>query len=160
LEVEIFSQRYIPISAVHAAFTAGLVHLVDMKDPHNSNSKKSSDMLRLLVNSLYKMNLAWFWCNRSIMVIESLAEHWGVGLREEGQTQHVNEESLRSFERYKLLAHVSNPLYSTRDQEHFQPSTSENASKSTSSSVFGLDLEFFDLRQLYDDFCVPDGQMM
>ncbi|KEQ83528.1 hypothetical protein M438DRAFT_346475 [Aureobasidium pullulans EXF-150] len=153
-----YTLRCIPISAVHAAFTAGLVHLVDAKDPGNPNPSKSLNMLRLLVSSLYKMNIAWFWCNRSIMVIESLTEQWGVGLRDKGQAQQIDEESQRSFERYKLLVQGSYPTDATRERGVFSQPTSENTLEGMGFFDFGLDLDFFDLGRLYDDFCVPEGQ--
>lgn len=144
---------------MHAAFTAGLVHLVDAKDPGNPNPSKSLNMLRLLVSSLYKMNIAWFWCNRSIMVIESLAEQWGVGLRDEGQAQQIDEESQRSFERYNLLVQGSYPTDAAQERGVFSQPTSENTLEGMGFFDFGLDLDFFDLGRLYDDFCVPEGQI-
>lgn len=115
-------------------------------------------MLRLLVSSLYKMNIAWFWCNRSIMVIESLAEQWGVRLREEGQAQQVDEESQRSFERYTLLVQGSIPTNATQRPDGLPQLTSEDTLKSMGFFDFGLDLDLFDLGRLYDDFCIPEGQ--
>lgn len=134
------------------------MHLVDTRDSQSPEFKKSFSMLRLLVNSLYKMNIAWFWCNRSIMVIESLAEQWGVELQEEGQAQQVDEKSRHSFERYKLLAQGSSPVHATVQwQAHLQP-ISEDGSGSLND--FGLDLDLFDLGRLYDEFCVPEEQIL
>lgn len=133
------------------------MHLVDLRDPQGPNLKKSLNMLRLLVGSLYKMNIAWFWCNRSIMVIESLAEQWGVCLQEEGQAQQVDEKSRHSFEQYKLLAQDPSSVHATSQWHASIQPPYENASESMNILDFGLDLDLFDVGGLYDDFCVPGG---
>ncbi|PVH71472.1 hypothetical protein DL98DRAFT_471585 [Cadophora sp. DSE1049] len=96
-----YTLRYIPISGVHAAFTAAVIHLFNISDPENISADKSLQCAKILIKSLYEMNITWFWCNRSIRVIESLAadlkiDLWGTGLVHEIETVHI-----LSLERYK-----------------------------------------------------------
>ena len=151
----LYLQRNIPISAVHAAFTAGIVHLVDAKDPQNPNPNKSTNMLRLLVRSLYKMNIAWFWCNRSIMVIESLAEQLALDLWQGRKDQQVDEASRCSFEKYKQLAKNRAPDSTTPGLSvDADPAAEEFCAQSMGFFDFGLDLDLFDVERFHDEIHV------
>jgi hypothetical protein len=96
------SQRNIPISGVHAAFTAAVIHLYNAASgPHHEDDREASlRCCRALVKSLYEMNVTWFWCNRSIRVIESLAVECGVDLWGSGMAQEIDAAHFLSLQRY------------------------------------------------------------
>jgi len=94
------TQRNIPISGVHAAFTAAVIHVYNAGDPHHDDRECSLRCCRALVKSLYEMNVTWFWCNRSIRVIESLAAERGVDLWGSGMAQEIDAAHFLSLQRY------------------------------------------------------------
>jgi hypothetical protein len=46
------------------------------------------------------MNVTWFWCNRSIIVIENLAVERGVDLWGTGMAQEIDVAHFLSLQRY------------------------------------------------------------
>jgi hypothetical protein len=101
---DISPQRNIPISGVHAAFTAAVIHLYNAaaSDSHHDDDDREASLrcCRALVKSLYEMNVTWFWCNRSIRVIESLAVERGVDLWGSGMAQEIGAAHFLSLQRY------------------------------------------------------------
>ena len=93
-------QRNIPISGVHAAFTAAVIHVYNASDPQHDDQEGSLRCCRALVKSLYEMNVTWFWCNRSIRVIESLAVARGVDIWGTGMAQEIDVAHFLSLQRY------------------------------------------------------------
>lgn len=47
------------------------------------------------------MNITWFWCNRSIRVIESLADDLKIDIWGSGMLQKIDPVHIMSLERYK-----------------------------------------------------------
>jgi hypothetical protein len=67
----------------------------------NTDRGKSLHWCKTLVKSLYEMNVTWFWCNRSIRVIETLAAERGVDLWSSGLAKTVDPVHFASLERHK-----------------------------------------------------------
>lgn len=82
-------QRHLPVSAVHPAFTAAIILLLDLKVRQDSNInteaggkayKETKQYLSICIVALYEMNINWNWANRSIRAIQSLAAQWKIDL--------------------------------------------------------------------------------
>lgn len=82
-------QRHLPVSAVHPAFTAAIILLLDLKVQQDTNintdaakkaDKETRHYLSICIVALYEMNINWNWANRSIRAIRSLAAQWKVDL--------------------------------------------------------------------------------
>ncbi|KAF5560755.1 pathway-specific regulatory nit-4 [Fusarium phyllophilum] len=104
--LQIFRKNYtirnIPVSAVHPAFTAAIIHLLHIKSTGNSGRSEAMRCLYICVKSLYEMNVNWNCANRSIRAILSLAREWEIDIWAHGLAQEINEESRRQFERYEM----------------------------------------------------------
>ncbi|KAF5690916.1 pathway-specific regulatory nit-4 [Fusarium circinatum] len=104
--LQIFRKNYtirnIPVSAVHPAFTAAIIHLLHIKSSGNNGRSEVMRCLYICVKSLYEMNVNWNWANRSIRAILSLAREWDIDIWAHGLAQEINEESRRQFERYEM----------------------------------------------------------
>ncbi|KAL3419467.1 nitrogen assimilation transcription factor nit-4 [Phlyctema vagabunda] len=106
-----YGLRNIPISAVHPAFTAAVIHLGDLKSVANPSQSKIMPKLQILVKSLYDMNIAWSWSNRSIRGLEALAKEWKINIWSGGMRDEISTASLLSFQRY-----MTGEVYNSRDQ--------------------------------------------
>ncbi|EXL96025.1 fungal-specific transcription factor domain-containing protein [Fusarium oxysporum II5] len=97
-----YTTRCMPVSAVHPAFTAAIIHLLHIKSTGNNGRSEAMRCLYICVKSLYEMNVNWNWANRSIRAILSLAREWDIDIWAHGLAQEINEESRRQFERYEM----------------------------------------------------------
>ncbi|RDW87945.1 hypothetical protein BP5796_03639 [Coleophoma crateriformis] len=95
-----YGLRRIPISAVHPAYTAAVIHMADIKNAKDITRSKTMKQLQVLVKSLYDMNIAWSWSNRSIRAMETLAKEWNIDLWTGNLKKEVSQESFDSFQRY------------------------------------------------------------
>lgn len=96
-----YTDRCLPISAVHPAFTAAITHLLDYKTAADEEKKKACQRLRICIDSLYGMNINWDWANRSIRAIHSLASQWNLDLDEMGVNASASVESVAQFRKYE-----------------------------------------------------------
>ncbi|KAF4964264.1 hypothetical protein FSARC_7818 [Fusarium sarcochroum] len=97
-----FTMQCMPISAVHPAFTAAIIHLLHIKSSGHSGRSEAMRCLCICVKSLYEMNVNWNWANRSIRAVLSLAAEWDIDIWAHGLAQEISDESRRQFERYEL----------------------------------------------------------
>ncbi|KAF5711727.1 Nit-4-like protein [Fusarium globosum] len=97
-----YTMRNMPVSGVHPAFTAAIIHLLHIKSTGNYGRSEAMRCLYICVKSLYEMNVNWNWANRSIRAILSLAREWEIDIWAHGLAQEINEESRRQFERYEM----------------------------------------------------------
>jgi hypothetical protein len=94
------NQRYFPVSAVHPAFTAAIILLLDKTMRQEHDSKETTNCLRICLRALYGMNINWNWANRSIRAIHALAAQWKVDLTTLDLEHEVPEENLDHYNRY------------------------------------------------------------
>ncbi|KAF4340293.1 pathway-specific regulatory nit-4 [Fusarium beomiforme] len=97
-----YTMRNVPVSAVHPAFTAAIIHLLHIKTTGNSGRTEAMRCLYVCIKSLYEMNVNWNWANRSIRAILSLATEWEIDIWAHGLGQEISEESRKQFERYEM----------------------------------------------------------
>ncbi|EXJ93637.1 hypothetical protein A1O1_02029 [Capronia coronata CBS 617.96] len=99
---ENYTNRCVPISAVHPAFTAAIIHLLDVKTCSPVGRNKARRRLDICLTSLHEMNINWDWANRAIRAIRSLAAQWQVDLSPSaGFLREISEESRLQFQRYE-----------------------------------------------------------
>ena len=95
-----YTLRRIPISAVHCAFTAAIIHLVDVTSPDGALRKKARRRLHTCITSLQEMSTAWAWSKRSILALKLLAREWHVDdellLGDEGSPVRVVDGCMES----------------------------------------------------------------
>ncbi|KAH7175271.1 fungal-specific transcription factor domain-containing protein [Dactylonectria macrodidyma] len=96
-----FTSRYIPISAVHPAFTAAIILLLHVKSVGQSRRSDAMRHFTICIKALYEMNINWDWANRSIRAIQSLASQWEVDIWAYGLANEISEESRQQFETYE-----------------------------------------------------------
>ncbi|RBR12475.1 uncharacterized protein FIESC28_08599 [Fusarium coffeatum] len=97
-----YTNRCIPISAVHPTFTASIILLLHMKAEGDLGRSEALRCLNICITSLYEMNLMWNWANRSIRAIRSLAAEWQIDIWAHGLAQEITEECRLQFERYEM----------------------------------------------------------
>ncbi|KAF2793028.1 hypothetical protein K505DRAFT_245348 [Melanomma pulvis-pyrius CBS 109.77] len=95
-----FKNRHMPISAVHPAFTAAIIHLLDVKTALPHAQSGAMKRLGICIKTLYEMNENWDWANRSIRAIQSLATQWKVDIWASGLANDISKEHQQQFERY------------------------------------------------------------
>ncbi|KAF5239067.1 hypothetical protein FAUST_5161 [Fusarium austroamericanum] len=104
--LQIFRKNYtmqcMPISAVHPAFTASIIHLLHIKSSGDIGRTEAMRCLSICIVSLYEMNVSWNWANRSIRAVQSLAAEWEIDIWAHGLAQEITEESRLQFERYEM----------------------------------------------------------
>lgn len=93
-----YTLRRIPISAVHCAFTAAIIHLVDATSCDDVLRKKALRRLHTCLVSLHEMSTAWAWSKRSILALHLLAKEWNVDDKILGRDAPSTEDLERSVE--------------------------------------------------------------
>ncbi|KAL6404577.1 Nitrogen assimilation transcription factor nirA [Ilyonectria robusta] len=88
-------------SDLHPAFTAAIIHLLDLKSTGSSTRSEARRCLYICIKALYEMNTNWNWANRSIRAIQSLADQWEVDIWTSGLRDEISVESQQHFERYE-----------------------------------------------------------
>lgn len=109
-------KRYLPISSVHPAFTAGIFHLLHLKQVGPEMGKEALRRLHTCIKALYGMNTQWDWANRSSRAILSLAVQWKVDICVPALQSMIDPENLRRYEEYEkacLMMHTAR----TEDEE-------------------------------------------
>ncbi|KAJ9149483.1 Fungal-specific transcription factor domain-containing protein [Pleurostoma richardsiae] len=73
-----YGLRQIPISAVHCAFTASIIFLVEATTEEVDGRHRTIRLLRMLTVALHEMSTAWAWSRRAIRALRQLAKEWSV----------------------------------------------------------------------------------
>lgn len=97
-----YTHRCFPVSAVHPAFTAAIIHLLDYKTSQADNRKSAFQRLRICIECLYGMNVNWDWANRSIRAIHYLSAQWDLNIQDLNIDAIISEENRIQFERYEV----------------------------------------------------------
>jgi hypothetical protein len=74
----IFRQRRIPISTIHALGTASVILLLDATSQDTKPSNNAIRLLKFNMTCLQEMSVAWNWSLRAIRSLQILAEEWSV----------------------------------------------------------------------------------
>lgn len=69
-------QRTAPMSIIHPALTAGIIHLVNLTLPHEAGKEKAKTNFLLIIHSLKQMSIAWVWALRAIRVLKMVSQRW------------------------------------------------------------------------------------
>ncbi|KAK4948021.1 hypothetical protein LTR10_013075 [Elasticomyces elasticus] len=97
-----FTHPCIPISAVHPAFTAAIIHLLDLKTADPIGRRRAMRRFEICLRALYEMNTNWDWANRCIRAIQSLATQWQVDIwSSSGLIYDIPPENRRQFRMYE-----------------------------------------------------------
>ncbi|KAL3420025.1 C6 transcription factor, partial [Phlyctema vagabunda] len=73
-----YKLRFLPISAAHCAFTAAVIHLLDLTHTDLRTRSKAKHQLSICTDALEEMRETWVWSTRCLKSIQSLAEEWHV----------------------------------------------------------------------------------
>jgi hypothetical protein len=71
-------QRRIPISAIHCAFTASIILLLETTSTDAKDRERAIASLKVLAEALTDMSTAWAWSQRALFAIRQLAREWSV----------------------------------------------------------------------------------
>ncbi|KAF5676572.1 Nit-4-like protein [Fusarium heterosporum] len=71
-----YTLRRIPISAVHCAFTASIILLLETTSTDGKSRDKAIASLKVLAEALADMSIAWAWSQRALFAIRQLAKEW------------------------------------------------------------------------------------
>ncbi|KAH7020463.1 nitrogen assimilation transcription factor nit-4 [Ilyonectria destructans] len=96
-----FTLRTIPIVAVHNAFTAAVIHLIDVLPGHQPHRGQSLRHLQICVDALQEMNPAWCaWSSRALRAIRLLAQEWRALDSVELQVDHLSFGEAKNQQQY------------------------------------------------------------
>ncbi|KAF5249556.1 hypothetical protein FANTH_5149 [Fusarium anthophilum] len=73
-----YTLRRIPISAIHCAFTASIILLLETTSIDSKDRDRSIASLKVLAEALTDMSAAWAWSQRALLAIRQLAREWSV----------------------------------------------------------------------------------
>ncbi|KIW19927.1 hypothetical protein PV08_00502 [Exophiala spinifera] len=105
-----YTNRCMPISAVHPAFTAAIIHLLDLKTADLVGRRKAMRRFEVCLRSLYEMNSNWDWANRAIRATQSLATQWQVDIWASSVlSNELSQENLRQFRIHEESCHQEGP---------------------------------------------------
>jgi hypothetical protein len=71
-------QRRIPISAIHCAFTASIILLLETTSTDAKDRERAIASLKVLAEALTDMSTAWAWSQRALFAVRQLAREWSV----------------------------------------------------------------------------------
>lgn len=107
------TQRCMPISAVHPAFTAAIIHLLDLKTADPIRRRKAMRRFEICLKCLYEMNSNWEWSNRAIRAIQSLATQWQIDIW--SYSLRLHEIRLENRRQYQIYEDSCRPMDSRMD---------------------------------------------
>ncbi|KAF5671880.1 Nit-4-like protein [Fusarium denticulatum] len=73
-----YTLRRIPISAIHCAFTASIILLLETTSTDAKDRDRAIASLKTLAEALTDMSTAWAWSQRALLAIRQLAREWSV----------------------------------------------------------------------------------
>ncbi|KAF5585794.1 nitrogen assimilation transcription factor nit-4 [Fusarium pseudocircinatum] len=73
-----YTLRRIPISAIHCAFTASIILLLETTSTDSKDRDRAIASLKVLAEALTDMSTAWAWSQRALVAIRQLAREWSV----------------------------------------------------------------------------------
>ncbi|KAI1027028.1 hypothetical protein LB504_008089 [Fusarium proliferatum] len=73
-----YTLRRIPISAIHCAFTASIILLLETTSTDTKDRDRAIASLKVLAEALADMSTAWAWSQRALFAIRQLAREWSV----------------------------------------------------------------------------------
>ncbi|KAH7229885.1 fungal-specific transcription factor domain-containing protein [Fusarium oxysporum] len=73
-----YTLRRIPISAIHCAFTASIILLLETTSTDAKDRERAIASLKVLAEALTDMSTAWAWSQRALFAIRQLAREWSV----------------------------------------------------------------------------------
>ncbi|KAF5555731.1 nitrogen assimilation transcription factor nit-4 [Fusarium mexicanum] len=73
-----YTLRRIPISAIHCAFTASIILLLETTSTDYKDRDRAIASLKVLAEALTDMSAAWAWSQRALLAIRQLAREWSV----------------------------------------------------------------------------------
>ncbi|KAH6871801.1 nitrogen assimilation transcription factor nit-4 [Thelonectria olida] len=74
---ENYTFRFTAMGTVHIAFTAAIIHLIDMKPESNPYRQQAIRDLTMCVDALVDMKTTWCaWSSKALQAIQTLAEEW------------------------------------------------------------------------------------
>ncbi|KAF4418724.1 Nitrogen assimilation transcription factor nit-4 [Fusarium acutatum] len=73
-----YTLRRIPISAIHCAFTASIILLLETTSTDTKDRDRAIASLKVLAEALTDMSTAWAWSQRALLAIRQLAREWSV----------------------------------------------------------------------------------
>ncbi|KAF5711774.1 nitrogen assimilation transcription factor nit-4 [Fusarium mundagurra] len=73
-----YTLRRIPISAIHCAFTASIILLLETTSTDEKDRGRAIASLKVLAEALTDMSTAWAWSQRALLAIRQLAREWSV----------------------------------------------------------------------------------
>ncbi|KAH7267839.1 fungal-specific transcription factor domain-containing protein [Fusarium redolens] len=73
-----YTLRRIPISAIHCAFTASIILLLEATSTDSKDRDSAIASLKVLAEALTDMSTAWAWSQRALLAIRQLAREWSV----------------------------------------------------------------------------------
>ncbi|SCN81513.1 related to pathway-specific regulatory protein nit-4 [Fusarium fujikuroi] len=71
-----YTLRRIPISAIHCAFTASIILLLETTSTDTKDRDRAIASLKVLAEALADMSTAWAWSQRALFAIRQLAREW------------------------------------------------------------------------------------
>ncbi|CVL08509.1 related to pathway-specific regulatory protein nit-4 [Fusarium mangiferae] len=89
-----YTLRRIPISAIHCAFTASIILLLETTSTDTKDRDRAIASLKVLAEALADMSTAWAWSQRALFAIRQLAREWSVSEDAFGALG-INEEESR-----------------------------------------------------------------
>lgn len=128
-----------PISAVHPAFTAAIIHLLDLKTSDPIRRRKAMRRFEVCLKCLYEMNSNWEWANRSIRAIQSLATQWQIDIWSLSLRLHeINQINRRQYQVYEASCQLTGPDLS------YLSTPNSNYPDATQARLADPCVEFFD----------------
>ncbi|VUC26579.1 unnamed protein product [Clonostachys rosea] len=73
-----YSLRRIPISAIHCAFTASIIVLLETTSSDGKERSRATASMAILVGALAEMSIAWAWSQRALDALRQLGREWSV----------------------------------------------------------------------------------
>ncbi|EXL60787.1 hypothetical protein FOCG_00076 [Fusarium oxysporum f. sp. radicis-lycopersici 26381] len=73
-----YTLRRIPISAIHCAFTASIILLLETTSTDAKDRERAIASLKVLAEALTDMSTAWAWSQRALFAVRQLAREWSV----------------------------------------------------------------------------------